>query len=190
MAMTLDELQKLFAAEGISVFVAPDRSALLGSFRGINGAYQVVFLLEVEGTFVQFRTLNWLRCPAEHPSLPAVLKVVGEENYTRRLVKIGWDPEDGELTAYADVWVEDGALSPQQFSRMMHVYLPVMDMAYGRISATIETGRDPGEVRPEDLGRGAPEGSLPGKIREVLDQLRRKQDEEPVPVGGTDDDMI
>jgi hypothetical protein len=106
-----------------------------------------------------------------------VLKVVGEENYRRRLVKIGWDPADGELVAYADVWIEDGTLTQQQFSRMLHVYLPVMDMAYGRLKKTIETGHDPGEQSLKDMlgtvlereGKG-----LPKKTRDLLKKLRRK----------------
>ncbi|OFV84235.1 MAG: hypothetical protein A2W26_09655 [Acidobacteria bacterium RBG_16_64_8] len=177
MAMTMDEIKHLLTTEGIKYFIAPDRPALLAGFGGVNGSYQVLTLLELDGTFLQLRTIGWLHCPPDHPALTEVLKVVGEENYRRRLVKIGWDPGDGELVAYADVWIEDGALTQQQFSRILHVYLPVTDMAYGRLKKTIETGHDPGERSLEDMlgavlereGKG-----LPKKTRDLLKKLRRK----------------
>ncbi len=154
MSMTLDELKRLFDAQKLVYFLAPDRPALLTSFAGLNGNYQVITHLEVEGTFLQLRTLNWLHCPASNPALGEVLKAAGDENFQRRLVKIGWDPSDGELVAYADVWIEDGTLTQQQFLRMLSVYLPVIDMAYGRLREAIETGQDPGMANIEDmLGR-------------------------------------
>jgi hypothetical protein len=177
MAMTMDEIKRLCKKEDIRVFEDPNRPALLAHFGGANGSYQVVTLLELDGIFLQLRTIGWLHCAPDHPALTEVLKAVGEENYRRRLVKIGWDPADGELVAYADVWIEDGTLTQQQFSRMLHNYLPVMDMAYGRLKKTIETGHDPGEQTLEDMlgsvlereGKG-----LPKKTRSLLEKLRRK----------------
>jgi Putative bacterial sensory transduction regulator len=182
MSMTLDDLKELFEKQGVTYFVAPDpaRPAILATFQGVNGAYQVITHLEVDGTFVQLRTINWLHCPAGHKAVGEVLKAVGDENYQRRLVKIGWDPTDGELVAYADVWVEDGKLTQQQFSRMLSVYLPVMDMAYGRLKKTIDTGHDPGMLSVEDAIRGYLEGAgggggsgLPDKVRKFLDEMHK-----------------
>lgn len=201
MAMTLEELQKRFTEQGVSVFLAPDRPALLTSFRGINGSYQVVALLEIDGTFLQLRSLDWLHCPEGHPSLPTVLRALGDLNYTHRLVKIGWNPANGELTAYADVWIEDGTLTSGQFARFLGVYLPVMDLSYGRLQRTIATGTDPGPMRPEDLlaEAGAPAGGagLPDKIRGVLAKLRDDGPKPPAPAppepattGPADPDMI
>jgi hypothetical protein len=181
MALTLEQLKQYLEAQGIrNYFEAPDRPAILAGFQGANGSYQVLVHLEIEGTFLQLRTLNWLRCPPDHPALGELLKAVADINFRRRLVKIGWDPVQGELAAYADVWIEDGTLTPQQFVRMLSVYLPVMDMAYGRLKATMETGRDPGDPSLEDLvatatggGAGAG-GAVPDKVRRLLDELRKK----------------
>jgi Putative bacterial sensory transduction regulator len=180
MSMTLDDLERLFDAEGLTYFAGwhTHRPAVLASFQGINSVYQVLTLLEVDGTFLQLRSLNWLHCPTSHPAVGEVLKATGDENYQRRLVKIGWNPSDGELVAYADVWIEDGTLTQRQFSRMLSVYLPVMDMAYGRLKKAIETGHDPGMPSLEDaltaaLERGGAEAGrdLPDKIRKLLGEL-------------------
>lgn len=176
MAMTLDQIKRLLESEDIKYFVHPEREALLASFAGLSGSHQVVTSLELDGTFLQLRTVGWLHCPSDHPALSEVLKVLGEVNYRARLVKIGWDPSDGELVAYADVWIEDGKLTQQQFSRMLHNYVPVVDMAYGRLKKTIETGHDPGEKSLEDMIGAVLEGGgsgLPQKVRELLDKVRR-----------------
>jgi hypothetical protein len=188
MALTLEQLKRFFDAQGIgSYFEAPDRPAILAGFQGANGSYQVLVHLELEGTFLQFRTINWLRCPSDHPALGELLKAIADINYRRRLVKIGWDPVQGELAAYADVWIEDGTLTQQQFTRMLSVYLPVMDLAYGRLTTTMETGRDPGDPSLEDVvaaatggadagggAGGGADGTVPDKVRRLLDELRKK----------------
>lgn len=191
MAMTLDELKKLFEAEDIKYFVDPNRAALLASFRGIgDDSHRVLAKLELDGMFLQFRTIGWLSCPDDHPSLTAVLKVIGAENYRRRLVKLGWDPADGELVAYADVWLMDGKLTKQQFSRILHNYLPVMDLGYLRLKKTIETGHDPGQQEPGEALKRMLEGEgrgLPDAVRELLEKLRGKGDPDS---DGDDDDVF
>ena len=191
MAMTLDELKKLFDAEGIKYFVDPDRPALLATFRGVGDPHRVVAKLEVGGKFLQLRTIGWLSCPDDHSSVSAVLKAIGAENYLRRLVKLGWDPSDGEIVAYADVWLMDGKLTQQQFSRILHNYLPVIDMAYRRLEKAIETAHDPGDMGLEDLvdAMGEAAGTrLPEPVRRLLEKLRGKGDAETDADDDDDDD--
>lgn len=189
MAMTLDDMKKLLEEEDIRYFVAPDRPALLATFRGMGDPHRVLFKLELDGKFLQIRTIGWLSCPDDHASLSGVLKAIGAENYLRRLVKLGWDPRDGEIVAYADVWLMDGKLTQQQFSRILHNYLPVIDMAYRRLEEAIETGRDPGKMDAEDLVKGVFEREgkgLPEAVRGVLDRLRGRGD----PDSDDDDDDL
>jgi len=190
-AMTLDEIKKLFAEEGIKYFVDPDRPVLLATFGGPGGqSHRVVASLELDGQFLQLRTIGWLSCPDDHPSVTAVLKAIGAENYRRRLVKLGWDPCDGEIVAYADVWLMDGKLTQQQFSRILHNYLPVMDLAHRRLQRAIETGRDPGEVELEDVVNAMLEREgtgLPDAVRGLLEKLRGKGEPDP---DADDDDLF
>jgi hypothetical protein len=172
MALTLEELKGLFDGEGIKYFVAPDQPALLAGFKGINGSYQVITVLELDGAFMQFRTMNWLHCAPDHPALVEVLKAISDENYTRRMVKFGWDARDGELVAYADVWVEDSTFTKSQFNRMLYVYLPVIDMTFLRLTKAMETGHDPGQMRPEDMLAGSGSGGgLSEQIQALLAEI-------------------
>ncbi len=79
-----------------------------------------------------------------------------------------------------NVWAEDGKLTQKQFSRMLPVYLPVMDMAYGRLKKAIGTGHDPGMPSDEDTVQALLEGTggdgghgLPAEVRKALDDVHK-----------------
>jgi hypothetical protein len=179
--MTFDDLKKLAEGEGLRYFVAPDRPMLLMGIGGLNGNYQIVAPLELDGRFLQFRPLGYASCPASHPNVEAVLRVLGDLNFKLRLTKFGWDPADGEIAAYADVWLEDGTLTQKQFAGILGLYVPGLDLNHPRIATTIESGVDPGEFRPEDiLGRAS---GLPPKLQEALDRIAPKGPEGDEPEG-------
>ena len=70
--MTFEELKKLAEGEDLKYFVAPDRPTLMMGIGGLNGNYQIVVPLELDGRFLQFRTLGYQSCPSDHPHLEAV----------------------------------------------------------------------------------------------------------------------
>jgi hypothetical protein len=170
MALTMDGLRKLVDGEGLHYFLAPDRPALMLTVTGLNGRYQFVIHLDVDGQFLQFRTLGYGNCPADHAHLQEVLKVLGHLNYKLRLVKFAWDPSDGEIVVYADTWVVDGDVTKGQFQRLIHSYFSALDMHHPRLEKTIETGKDPGA---EDLmamvERSAESG--PPDVRKIIEDL-------------------
>ena len=169
MALTVDQLRRLADHENFKYFVDPARPVLLCGVQGLAGRYQFVMNLELDGQFLQFRTLNYLRCPVGHAHLDTVLRLLAELDYQLRFVKFGWDPNDGEIVVYADVWLMDGGLTQQQFGRLLGNYLPALDHNFRRISQAVETGRDPGPVDPEDLLKGAPEASgLAERLRKLF----------------------
>jgi hypothetical protein len=174
MALTLDELRKMLDAEGVRYFVAPDRPAVLVGVAGAFGRYQAVVGLDMNGAFLQFRTLTYANCPANHPHLPALLRVLADINTRLRLVKLAWDASDGEVVVFADVWLMDNKLTQQQFSRLLHNYFPALDHSYPRISGVIETGKDPGETSPEELVKRllGEKGALPPELRALLERLK------------------
>ena len=143
MTITVDQLKKLAEGQGLKYFLAPDRPALLMGFAGVTGSYQVLMMVELDGRFLQFRTTGYGKCPAEHPNLEAVLRVIGDLDYRFRLAKFGWDPSDGEIVGYADLWLEDATLTPRQFAGMLGAFLPAIDLAHARIGMTLATGVDP-----------------------------------------------
>ena len=171
MALTLARLKTLCDGEGLKYFVAPDRPMVLLAFGGLNGKYQVVVPLELDGRFLQVRTLGYLRCPADNPHLAAVLKILGELNYRMRMTKFGWDPNDGEIVAYADVWIEDGDLTQQQFGALFRSLIPTIDLNYPRLTDAIHTGNDPGLQLPSQTGGAS---QLPPEVQSLLDRIRAK----------------
>jgi hypothetical protein len=183
--MTLDELKGLATEAGLKYWVDPDRPVLMMYFSRLFGQYQVVVPLELDGRFLQFRTLGYQSCPSNHQHLSAVLRVLGELDSRLRLTKFGWDPNDGEIVGYADLWLEDGTVTQQQFRGMLECFLAGIDVHYPRITQTIETGTDPGDLRPEDIAKKLEEkmaeqapGRLPGPLREVLERLKGKKPDE------------
>jgi hypothetical protein len=158
--ITIDKLKSLAEKQGLKYFVAPDRPALMMGFGGANGAYQVIMHIDLDGRFLQFRTLGYGSCPSGHPYLEPVLRVLGALDYKYRLTKFGWDPTDGEIVAYADMWLEDATLTQQQFTAMLSAYVPVIDQGHARIAKTLETGVD-----PEASGSPPPPMPSPGPNR-------------------------
>lgn len=178
--MTFEELKKLADGEGLKYFVAPDAPTLLMNIGGLSGTHQIIVPLELDGRFLQFRTIGYQSCPADHPHLEAVLRVLAHLDYQLRLTKFGWDPNDGEIVGYGDMWLEDGTLTQKQFSGAIHTFFAGIDLNFRRIAKTIETGTDPGEFKPEDLATDG--AGLPPALRGVLDRLAGKKPE-PDPEG-------
>lgn len=175
MALTFDQLKQLADQADLRYFIEPQGKALLLGVRGIHGSYQIMLVLEMDGKFLQFRTINNPYCPLGHPHLLEVLKTIGALNYRLRLIKLGWDPNDGEIVAYADFWVVDGTVSPAQFEHMTQNFFSALDDSFGRLKQTLETGKDPGEEDQAAMLQRALDrlgGSLPLALRELLEKLQ------------------
>ena len=187
MALTMEGLRKLLEAVQLPYFIAPDRPAIMVGGEGMFGRYQVVIPLEMEGRFMQFRTIGYLRCTGDHKHLSEVLKVLAVMNYNRRLVKFGWDSTDGEIVAYADLWLMDGNITVEQFRRMVQNYFSVIDLGCGRIRAVLETGKDPGDMDPQEMMRAATaSGGLPEQVRKIMEKLLGKKGPDDSPKSGPD----
>jgi hypothetical protein len=175
----MEKLKSLVEGEDLKYFMDPHRDALMLGATGAFGSYQLLILLELDGEFLQFRSMSYHSCPADHQHVEATLKVLGALNYRLRFVKFGWDPSDGEIVLYGDAWIKDGDLTQEQFGQMIKAYLSLMDLNSHRIGKTIETGEDPGESVPKGPGPGGP--GLPPEMQELLDQILSG-------LGGDDDD--
>ena len=144
MAYSLPELRELLEAEGLRYYLIPDREGVMLTLSGSNGRFQFLILLEEDGEFLQFRSIEYLYCPTDHPHLDATLRVLGELNYRLRLMKFGWDPADGEIAAYVDLWMMDAVITNGQFGRMAQAYMSILDDEFPRIREAIESGTVPG----------------------------------------------
>jgi hypothetical protein len=151
MAITFQQLQEMVTRQKLRFYVSNDDTILRFSITGLFGAYEIAICLQDNGAFLQFRTFNYHTCTKGHPHLLPVLQTIGQINFARRLVKLGWDPNDGEIMAYADTWIADSGLTDDQLRHMLGNFLTAIDVAHSRLAKTIETGTDPGDPDPAEL---------------------------------------
>ena len=177
MALNMDQLKQLLNAQGLHYYLDPQRDAAMLTAAGHFGQYQCVIALDLDGTFLQIRSVNYAHCPSENPNLVVVSKVLGEINYRTRGVKLGWDPRDGEITVYVDAWLQDGTVTNQQFGLMIQLFFAIADGSSLRLLSTIETGKDPGDISIENISEvlQRADSSLPPAIKAMLEQVRSKQ---------------
>ncbi len=150
MTYTIPKIRELLDGEGLRYYLIPDREGVMLSLSGSHGRFQFHILLEEDGEFLQFRSIEYLYCPKDHPNLDATLQVLGELNYRLRLMKFGWDPTDGEIAVYADLWIMDAEITDAQFSRMIQGYMSIMDEKYPMIQEAIQSGVTPSEDSEDD----------------------------------------
>jgi hypothetical protein len=170
MALTLDQLRRLCDQAQFRYFVDPARPTLLANVDGLAGRYQFVMQLELDGQFLQFRTMSYAHCGPSHQHHGALLRLLGDLNYHLRFVKFGWDPSDGEVVAYADTWLMDAGLTQRQFDRILGTYLPSLDRNYARIAQVVQTGDDPGPIDVTELLKSADQSreGIADRLRKLL----------------------
>jgi hypothetical protein len=174
MALTMEDLRKLVEAEKLHYSLATDQPALMLGVTGLNGRYQLMISLDAEGQFLQFRTVGYRYCAADHSHLPETLKILGQLNYDLRLVKFGWDSSNGEIVVYADTWIVGGKVTQEEFQRLIHRYFSAIDMDYSRIDKTIETGKDPGPVDLMALVERGMGSGLSAGMQKLLEELLKR----------------
>ena len=106
-----------------------------------------------EGQFVQLRVAELIpgRTLETTPYRRRILSAAAEETFRRRLAKIGFDPQDGEIDCCVDLPLEDCTLTQRQFEYAFHLVILVARLVHARMAVILETGRDPGPLNVEDL---------------------------------------
>jgi hypothetical protein len=170
MAMSIEQLQARFDANELKYHADPTSARLLLRFGGDAGTYDAVVQLESDGRLLQYRSLQLLSCPADHPHLQQTLSLLGRINYETRFPKLGWDPSDGEIVAYADVILEDGELTDAQTRTLTLTFLMALDQAYGKLRKSIEEGPGGESVERASLESGRPSEAL----RRLLERARAR----------------
>ncbi len=170
MAIDLHTLKGLLGELGLRFYVDPNRPMLLLGGSGFFGNYQAVVHLDLDGAFLQLRSLRYFQCPADHPNFLQVLRAIVHENYRFRTLKLGWDPEDGEVAAYADYWVADGTITTGQLDRLLGGFFIGVDTVYPRLRIAMDTGEDPGPMDRSKMVRFLRDrlSSLPPELREKV----------------------
>ena len=108
-----------------------------------------------DGQFLQLRVPQLFprRELESSPLRRRVLSVLAEETYLRRLAKVGYDPDDGEIDCCVDLPLEDCPLTRSQFDHMLHLLIIISRLIHKRVMMILQTGRDPGALDIRDLDR-------------------------------------
>ena len=152
MALTFDELKKLMAGAGLPYFLDPHQPVLVCLIPDQDDTYQVAAILDAEHGFLQLRTVNLFQCIAEHVHAVPVLKVIGEFNYRARFIKLGWEPLNGEIAAYGDLFIFETKPTQEQFNFMLGAFLQQLHQIYPRLKQVLETGQETEPQKPEEAG--------------------------------------
>jgi hypothetical protein len=142
MATTLAEIQGLLDEVKINYFTKQRSTTLLIPFQ--NGANQVHVLLAVqlEGELLQLRStdLPWVTSETEH--FGVLLEEMLALNFENKIFKVGRDPSDGELIAFADhVLEEDGQITTKQLECVLRVFVSSVAELQNRLKAAQDTGK-------------------------------------------------
>jgi hypothetical protein len=154
MAIQLADVQKLLREMGMKSFCDTEQGVIWFGTRGERGSYQVTVTKDMEGKFLQLRSMDYAHCPADHPHCDTLHRLLGEINYLKRVIKFGWDKKDGEVAAYADVIIGDGGLSQNQLHLVLGFFLGSLDECNPRIQQVIQTGKE-AEEGPVRMALGA-----------------------------------
>ncbi len=160
MALSFEDLQTIIKGAELNFFVHPQDPVLMVGVNGYTSHFQFTVNLMDEGSFLQFRSVNYLGLRNGHPHDDALRRLLLELNYQYRIVKFAWDIRDGEVAVYADLFLADNTPTPTQVTNLMWFFVSMLDRNHPRIKQVIETGADPGEIDPEQLRQQPAEDTI------------------------------
>ena len=164
--MESTELRHLLEECGLKCIDGRD-SNLLGLLEFNGEKIPLVIACEADGMVVKLRTFELLSAPAASYRR-ALLSALLEINYRVKLVKFGFSPEDGEVSACIDLPLSGARLTQKQVDRCLRQMRRTLAAHLPRLREIVITGIDPG------LGGG---GSLDRTdVAEILEEAIRDSD--------------
>jgi len=151
MAITTDQIVNALASHNLK-FLKVDDTHILLAVRTEQASLQLGITLAEDGEYLDIRTVQLLTCPADHRNREAVMLALLGSNLEHKLVKFGWDPADGEISASVSLPIEDSTtLLPDQLSRMLIGLGIVIDNTFPRVKKALESA----PARRPDASAGA-----------------------------------
>jgi hypothetical protein len=150
MPATIEAIRGWFDTSDVRYMVDPHDGSLMFGGTGDAGQHFMMRLyVEAEGTWVQLRSVGFLKCPPDHKHLLQLLRLMVFLNYEYRCIKLGWDPKDGEIAAYADLLVSDSQPTKGQIFGLIGFFVARLGDVHPRLMVTLTTGQDPGDPKGE-----------------------------------------
>lgn len=165
--MTPRELMQLMDRCGVQHREGP-AGTRVGELK--DGDLPTIFAVVRDGSIVQMRSLGLMRAEGQSYRRE-LLSALMHMNYEQKLIKFGFDPRDGEIVAYIDLYVGDSDITDKQLRRCIRTYEMSVTRARNRFQRIQSTGEDPGD----DLS-GVIEALL-GALGSGSDSISRKSEE-------------
>lgn len=166
LAITIDQVTRALDAASLKHHRVDDTHVLLG-FRGKNVTLHVALSLQEDGEYLELRTVQWASCPADHPNFEGVVDELTRQNLRLRLLKFGWDRDDGEITAEACIPLEDNrSLPTSQLQGLVMGIFALCDEVMPDIERHLQDRRGPRRSAPSSASSrpslGSSGSSSPG----------------------------
>jgi hypothetical protein len=165
MGLTFEALTGMLKEYDVSYWTHPERPSVMFGMSTTSGKrFVITTSVDGEGSFFQARSVEYAHCPATHKNYTPVARLLLSLNYHYRAVKFSIDPQDGEVTAFADLVLLDSEATSAQVMGLLSFFLNVLDEAHERLLATLVNGVDPGEQKVESAPAVEPSSTEPDDV--------------------------
>lgn len=140
--------------------------------------FLIVLQLSEGGEFLQFQAPQLLQVP-DHLYKGVLLQTMAHIEYQIKMLRLEYDPIDGEIRASIELPLEDAALTERQFNRCLEGLVQLVDqVAMPRLKAVLATGEDPGQTHwVKQLVEAMPPGMINWLEQMVAQQRQLRRGE-------------
>lgn len=148
MATTLSTLAHFLDRRNWRYQIDPGNERILTGVQAANVAqFLIVLQLSENGEFLQFQAPQMMQV-ADHVYKGVLLQTMAHIEYQVKLLRLEYDPADGEVRASISLPLEDAPLTERQFNRCLEALVQLVDQeAIPRLQTVLATGEDPGQRR-------------------------------------------
>ncbi|KKJ01260.1 YbjN domain-containing protein [Prochlorothrix hollandica] len=145
MAVTLDQLAQLLDQRNWHYQQDPESQCIYTGVKAQNlDKLFIVLNLTENGEFLQLQAPQILSL-TDHVYKGPTLQTLATIQYQVKMLRLEYDPSDGEIRGSIELPLEDASLTQRQFDRALNGLIQLVDHhAIPRLRQTLATGIDPG----------------------------------------------
>lgn len=145
MATTLDQLASYLDLRGWHYHRDAENQRIYTGVKAQNlENFLIVLNLSENGEFLQLQAPQILSL-TDHIYKGPALQTLATIQYQVKMLRLEYDPSDGEIRASIELPLEDAPLTQRQFDRALSGLIQLVDHhAIPRLRQTLATGTDPG----------------------------------------------
>lgn len=151
MGASLQQVADYLDTRGWKYEIDEENSRIITGVQAENvDNFLIVIQLDEDGEFFKLFAPQVISGVSNHPYKEAILQTMLCISWETKMLQWEYDPSDGEIRAIIEFPLEDSMLTEKQFNRCLSGLIQIVDdIAIPRLSAVMETGKDPGD---EDIG--------------------------------------